>query len=358
MSPPGRFYHDLVVQDHQRTDGAITLAFEWGRFNGSFHHGRAKGWGIQHIRRRSLLAGSPPTDEFAIYRGEWKDGKREGHGRLEIPWEGTIYEGGWRDGMACGWGKVMTMKEGWAQEWVECGYKEGIRHGWGVACSTAETTEAVWATGGFKDGERHGYWIEKIGTKEVTSFYKEGKLHGYRVVKTGGALFSREFYTEGRSVAILPSTPVGKESFPSLVLFEIIGAKYPGRNHAAHETAIAANGDSFIGNLSYGAPHGFGMLTLSSAHSRRGTYEGGFKHGYANGYGVWMGAEGFVYAGGWLNGRPFGFGKVTTGAATLEVFWDEFLKGWRFETALLLSPPAFLFRAPSPVPPLPPQWNL
>jgi hypothetical protein len=148
---------------------------------------------------------------------------------------------------------------------------------------------------------------------------------------------------------------VSKESFPSLVYFDITAAKYPGRNHASHETAVSTNGDSFVGNLNYGAPHGYGTVTYSTVHSRRGTYEGGFKHGYACGYGVWMGAEGFVYAGGWLNGKPYGFGKVTSGGATFEVFFEE-TGGWRFEAAYL-SPPFHIFRAPSPAP-LPPQWNL
>jgi MORN repeat len=355
MASPGRFYHDLIVQDHHRTDGSsLTLAFDWGRFNGSFHHGRAKGWGIQYIRRRGL-PGALPTEEVAIYRGEWKEGKRDGHGRLEIPWEGKVLEGGWLDGKAFGWGRTQSMSlEGWCEGWSESGYKEGMKHGWGVELSTKEETS--WGAGGFKDGEKYGYWMEKIGIREVTASYKHGKLHGYKIVKDRGVLFSREFFENGVSVGRLPSTSVAKDSLPSILFFEAMGAAYPGRNHATHESAISANGDSFVGNLNYGTPHGYGTLTYSNLHSRRGTYEGGFKHGFACGYGVWMGAEGFVYAGGWLNGRPFGFGKITSGGATFEVFWEETGAGWRFE-APWLSPPVFQFRAASPAP-LPPQWNL
>ena len=64
----------------------------------------------------------------------------------------------------------------------------------------------------------------------------------------------------------------------------------------------------------------------------------------------------FVYAGGWLNGKPYGFGKVTTGGSTYESFWEEG-GGWRFETTWQLSPPITIFRVPSPAP-MPPAWAL
>jgi hypothetical protein len=69
-----------------------------------------------------------------------------------------------------------------------------------------------------------------------------------------------------------------------------------------------------------------------------------------------MGADGFVYAGGWLNGKPHGFGKITSGGTTYESFWEDGA-GWKFEKTWNLSPPTSIFRNPSPAP-LPPAWAL
>ena len=351
-SEPSRFHADIVVQDYYRTEGHGILNCEWGSYDGYFSGGKANGWGVQSLRRR-IIPGGLPSDEIAVYRGDWKNGKREGYGRLEIPWESKVYEGGWVDGKASGFGKNLIMQKGWAGEWEESGFKDGYRHGWGVTCVTSDP-ETIWYNGGFKDGDRHGYVIKSTGGLESYTSVKNGVVHGYKTVKRGGVVQSREFFLDGRSHN--PPYFVSPTYLPSIVYFNPLGARYQDRTHTVNGIANLANGDSYQGNLSYGTPHGCGLLQVSSAHRVPGTYNGGFKHGYACGYGVWMGTDGFVYAGGWLNGKPYGFGKVTTGGSTHESFWEEG-GGWRFETTWQLSPPIAIFRVPSPAP-MPPVWAL
>src|SRR5947207_8827596 len=178
-SVPSRFHSDVVVQDYYPREGHAVLNFEWGSYDGYFSGGKANGWGVQSIRRR-IIPGSLPSDEIAVYRGDWQNGKREGYGRLEIPWESKVYEGGWANGKASGFGKNLVMHKGWAGEWEDSGFKDGSRHGWGVTCVTSDPKETIWYNGGFKEGLRHGYFIQSTKGSESYTSVKEGVHHGYK----------------------------------------------------------------------------------------------------------------------------------------------------------------------------------
>ena len=355
MSTATRFNDEIVVQDYYRADGHSRVDYDWGSFDGFFASGRANGWGVQSIRRKTFPGGLP-SDEVALYRGDWKNGKRDGYGRLEIPWEFKVYEGGWSQGKAFGFGKVITMKKGWAGEWEESGWKDGVRHGWGVKCITSDPKETMWQTGGYKDGEQHGYTVTSTDKTERYSSLKNGVPHGYQTIKRDGVLQSREFYLDGR-LAAQPMGSFPSTWFPTLVAFSPLGARYNGPTHTVNGSVTLFDGDTYSGNLSYGTAHGYGVLVRSNTHLRSGTYDGGWKHGYACGYGVWMGNDGFVYAGGWLNGKPFGYGKVTIGSAVFDTFWEDG-QGWKFEVTLNLAPPEpMFFRVPTPQP-LPQAWAI
>src|SRR5271169_2360557 len=117
MSTSRRFHEDILIADYYRGDGQYTINFDWGTYDGSFANGRANGFGVQLMRRTTIIPGGISAEENSVYRGDWKDGKREGYGRLEIPWENKVYEGGWVDGKAYGFGKNLSMTKGWAGEW-------------------------------------------------------------------------------------------------------------------------------------------------------------------------------------------------------------------------------------------------
>lgn len=347
-------HEDLVVQDPYRADGYVSISFDWGGYEGFLIGGKANGFGVQTMRKKGF-PGQFPSDEVALYRGDWKNGKRDGYGRLEIPWEMKVYEGGWSQSRAYGFGKLVVMKKGWASEWEESGFKDGKRHGWGVKCITNDPSDATWRTGGFKDGNRHGYTITSMGNQERYSSVKDGIPHGYQTIKKDGSVQSREFYVNG-SLHTQPTAPVVQTWFPSALVFNPLAARFKGPTHTPNGSVTLYEFDTYNGNLSYGVAHGYGVLVRSSAHSRPGTYDGGWKHGYACGYGVWMGSDGFMYSGGWLNGKPFGYGRATMGGGTYDTFWEEG-QGWMFGTTWTLAPPLepMYFRVPSPQP-LPKSW--
>jgi len=350
MDTATSFFSQEIVQDFYRPDGPAKVTFEWGSFEGTFVSGRANGYGVQYIRRRPIPGGLP-SQEAEVYRGDWREGKREGYGRLEIPWEDKVYEGGWINGRASGFGRTFKMKAGWATEWEEHGFKEGIKYGWGIHCIHGIGGEVIWRSGGFKDGEKYGYSIKASGKTEEYSSIKRGQVHGYYTTRVAGVVQNRDFYLDGRKVA-QPRTQIPAEWLPSMVYFDAASALFRSPTHHVSGSATTQSGDTYLGNLSYGMPHGYGVLNLSRAHRKSGTYEGGFKHGFACGYGVWLCLDGTTYAGGWLHGKPFGFGKLTLmgSGETFEVFWEDGV-GWRFESTLNLMPLNVPdFRSPSPIP--------
>jgi hypothetical protein len=355
MASVTRLHDETLIMDVYRPDGHGKISFDWGSYEGFFIKGKAHGWGIQAMRRRALPGAHRLEEVIALYRGDWKEGRREGYGRLEIPWESKIYEGGWMKGKAYGFGKITTMKRGWAAEWEETGFKEGVRHGWGVTCITSESKETTWYTGGFKNGDRHGYYLSCVGTTETYTSLRHGVLHGYQTVIKDGVVKSREFFLEGMR-STQPTNPFPSTSFPSSVSFLAVGALFSGPTHTIYGSVTLSDRDTYTGNLHYGTAHGYGIMYFSTSHGHPGTYEGGWKHGVACGYGVWTGADGFVYEGGWLDGRPFGYGKVISGGYAFDTFW-EVGSGWRFETTWNLVPPVQVVRIPSPQP-LPRNWEL
>lgn len=352
---PSRFGEEFVVQDFYRPQGHAYLSFEWGTYDGNLSMNVANGYGVQQIRRRTIT-GYPASEEMAIYRGDWKEGKREGYGRMEIPWENKVYEGGWMNGKGSGWGRSLKMKDGWIEEWEDSGFRDGYRHGWGVTCVTAnDPKETIWYTGGFKEGDRHGYCVKSTGSTEEYISVRHGVTHGFCTFMKHGQIYNQDFYLDGRAYN-RPGIQVAPSLLPSQIFFSIIGACYHGQSHTLTGSANTANGDTYNGNLSYGTPHGYGTLQCAVAHRLTGTYEGGWKHGYACGYGTWMGSEGLVYAGGWLNGKPYGYGKITSAGNTYETFWDG-KSGWRFESPTNLGSPYVPFRVPSPAP-IPRNWEM
>lgn len=323
------------------------MNFQWGHYAGTFKYNKAEGFGIQTMTR-SLPGAIPTGQNSAIYRGDWKNGKRNGNGRLELPWGDNVYEGGWVNGLAHGFGKVITLKKGITDAWEECGFKEGQAHGWGLT-RIAGNKDTSWYSGGYRKGVRHGYYVKYTGAVAVYKSVKEGVPHGYQTTKKGDIVEAREFMLDGKAMTqpTLSFAPDWLES----VSFNPHGARYSEGTHSINVSVDLANGDRYTGNLNYGMPHGYGVITCSASHRRPGQYEGGWKYGYACGYGVWSGMDGNKYEGGWHDGKPFGYGIVTAGGQTFDTFWEEG-QGWRFTPRWGGPYPEFPdqggFRMPSP----------
>lgn len=344
---PANYNSDILIQTPYYQEGFVTINFQWGSYAGTLKYNKGDGFGIQTMTR-SLPGSLPSEHNSATYRGDWKNGQRNGYGRLELPWNDTAYEGGWMNGKGCGFGKLITMRKGLADEWEECGFKEGQAHGWGVT-RIAGSKDTAWYSGGYRKGLRHGYYVKYTGTVAQYMSVKNGVPHGYQTTKRDGSVQGREFMLDGKAMA-QPTVNFAPD-WLDLRSFNPHGARYPEGTHSFNASADLANGDRYTGNLHYGMPHGYGIITCSASHRRPGVYEGGWKYGYACGYGIWTGMDGNKYEGGWHNGKPFGYGIVTAGGQTFDTFWEDG-KGWRFMTSWGKPYPDYPdqggFRMPSP----------
>lgn len=345
-SSPTLFNSDVVVKNPYYQDGFVSVSFEWGSYNGSFAQGKAQGFGVQTMSR--TMPGALPTDQTqAVYRGDWKSGQRNGYGRLELPWLEISYEGGWLGGKAAGFGKTITLKNGWADNWEETGFKDGYSHGWGVTRVTggSNSGESAWCSGGYRRGQRHGYYVRYTGEVSQHLSVKDGRPHGYQTVKRGDIVQSREFVLDGKPYA-QPTLQFNPAWLPA-VSFNSYAARFQDGTHSYNAAVDLPNGDRYLGSLSYGAPHGYGLLNCSISHTRPGKYEGGWKHGFACGFGVWNGVDGNKYEGGWHNGKPFGYGQVTASGTTFDTFWEDG-RGWRFDVPWNYGQAGGAYRMPSP----------
>ncbi|OXB84932.1 UNVERIFIED_CONTAM: hypothetical protein H355_016054, partial [Colinus virginianus] len=112
----------------------------------------------------------------AVYSGDWKCGKRDGHGSYSVPDPAgreyrKVYVGCWRNDRRCGYG---TMFYG-SGERYEGEWSSGLRSGWGRMCyRDGSVYEGQWEAdrpdgqgmlrlpnnnryeGGWKDGKKHG----------------------------------------------------------------------------------------------------------------------------------------------------------------------------------------------------------
>jgi hypothetical protein len=113
--------------------------------------------------------------------GEWRDGKRNGHGVYTTA-KGNRYDGEWRDDMQNGFG-VLTLVSGnrYAGEW-----RDGMKNGHGVY---------TWASGDRYDGEwrddkrtGHGVYTRADGSR-YDGEWRDGKPNGFGTFYFNGNVF-------------------------------------------------------------------------------------------------------------------------------------------------------------------------
>jgi hypothetical protein len=341
-----RINGDAIVSEHL-AHGNFSRNYPWGFFEGHFVHGKAHGFGVQTMPPAIQGASASKSSE---YRGDWRFGKRDGFGRLEVRLDNESYEGGWKDGKAFGHGKLIIRPNMDSVAHVESGFKDGLLHGFVATRLLKPTenngTEGAVFRGGMKSGVPHGWQSTWIGlSTEIVSF-DNGTMNGFVIKLFNNVLQSKDFWLNGSQRAA-PTVQFRPIWLPYALTFTPVNARYNGVTHSPNTRLDLTNGDTYDGSLQYGLPHGYGLLRISVSRQLtnlstqpRGTYDGGWKEGAASGYGIWMGLDGNSYEGGWKDGKPYGYGTAKIGfGETVETFWDD-ETGWRFD----LPPP----------PPLPP----
>lgn len=205
--------------------------------NGNHYEGRVNEEGLPHGKGKLIIpTGCCRKDEYV---GEFRNGKRNGKGRISYQLNGYTaeYEGEWRDNMRCGHGRYQKWSTGggashnyqYEGEWLD-----DKEHGIGVSLNSDQrgphlSTVSEEYSGEFKNGNRHG--------------------HG-KIVRDG---FDGDFAR-------------GKE----IVEGEFVDGKLEGYAEFTY-----VNGDKFEGNFMCGNRHGLGKVTCANGVSYEAEWDNG-----------------------------------------------------------------------------------
>jgi len=122
------------------------------------------------------------------YIGDYKDGKKEGRGKMVYE-NGNTYEGEWKDDKKNGFGKKI-YKDG---SFYEGGWKDDKMDGSGTIVDNAGNKYVGFFVADERDGK--GVVFDKKGDKIYECNYKNGKLNGHNITITEddeGNLFTIE----------------------------------------------------------------------------------------------------------------------------------------------------------------------
>jgi len=200
------------------------------------------------------------------YEGEWRNGKRHGHGKLRDT-EFRL-EGEWRDGKIHGFGiKTYFTGEKFSGE-----FRDGTEYKGEMVFVDGEIYDGEWSNG--RPGGRGVIVYEDFARYEggVHSSGDDGWRH------------RQEYWPHGE----------GEMRYPD-------GEIYSGKWHSGIPL------DLYEGELLDGLPHGQGTLSTPDDDRYEGQWKGGLPHG--RGRKKW--ADGSSYEGDWERRFPYGHGRMT-----------------------------------------------
>ena len=318
-----------------------------------------------------LVFGAVADSKGNRYVGQFKDGKRHGYGSYQFA-SGDRYEGEYKDGRRDGYGSYQFKKgdryvgyfhkgkyHRWGAYFFANGdkyfgqYENGSRNGKGtLACANGERYE-----GEFKDGKRHGlgrctfengdryagswknndpdgwgtyYYFRKEGIRKenngatpqnpsikdpVAVDHSQNNLsQETREALLSGDAFLAEALQLEQNTATNPSNVPLVASLPPL-------RSTDGDEPLTPTLRELPGGDSYVGQLRDGQPHGQGAYLFSDGER----YVGDFLHGRHHGQGLLVLPDGSRYLGEWKDGQRHGYGVLydPEGHVAKEGHWSK-----------------------------------
>ena len=165
-------YNEHIVEQIPEDDNPETVDYENGdHYEGAVNsQGQPDGYGVMTYKKQPYHEWMQTSVSFDTYKGQWKDGKREGYGRMKYYMNGlgsVEYSGEWHEDQPHGNGSFKKYSsvttETYTGEW-----KMGKRHGHGHYYehwdkNTFPTTEY---DGEWENDREHGY-----GTRSYAAPY-------------------------------------------------------------------------------------------------------------------------------------------------------------------------------------------
>lgn len=305
------------------------IKFNNSVYNGEFYVDES---GIKQLHGYGTLT----YNNGDVYKGEWKDGKENGHGSFvcdKYTYDGEwkngnengygvenyfglgIYEGNWADGDECGHG-IMKYTDGdiYDGEWAN-GYENG--HGI-MKYIDGDIYDGEWA-----DGYENGHGVMKYLDGTVyDGEWQNGKEHGFgiytyangetfRVQFADGKLVSREA-VDSRETPLQEKKEFKRIEYKNSDTYE--GETLNGKRHGIG-TYTWANGDTYEGEWKNDKRNGHGKYTSYKTDPINGSicfnwsYDGNWVDSVMHGHGIYIkewGVQNKVYEGDWVNGKWHG----------------------------------------------------
>ena len=218
----------------------------------------------------------------ATYIGKWKDGKRNGYGKI-MYLDGSQYEGFWRDNIAEGNGRLIHADgDIYDGQWMR-----NKANGKGFYLRANGTrNEGDWV-----DDKQYGFGIEtSIDGSRYEGQYKAGIRHGKgKSICADGSWYDGDFANN----AI--------EGFGTYNWTD--GRKYKGDWKANKMSGKGeyswSDGNRYIGDYNDGKKEGYGEFYWNDGRF----YKGEWKNGKSHGIGIYKDANGEKRAGEWEDGK-------------------------------------------------------
>lgn len=165
-----------------------------------------------------------------IYKGEFKNGKREGIGRFEYA-SGAVYCGSYLKDQKHGEGTFEVPDEGkYTGQWVN-----GVKCGFGrFDYADGGSYEGEWA-----DDMKWGHGVAICGGSTYTGEYIRGKRHGYgRLVSASGTVYEGEFVNDRKNGVGTLTYPTGK-SIGGVWVDDALREPHPSRENSPRKSPVS-----------------------------------------------------------------------------------------------------------------------
>ena len=213
------------------------------------------------------------------YVGDWVNDLKEGQGVFKWT-SGFIYEGKWRNDERLHGTMIWPSGEKYEGHW-----RDGKRDGAGINY--------------FADGK-----IEFKGTWSLDKY-----ISGYGVMKNeNGEIYEGDFMDgkkHGKGIMKYPNTNKNKE--------EVYEGEWANDERSGKGVVKFCNGDIYEGEWAADKQNGIGIIKYSENNEKnRLSYDGKWKNGMINGFGVMNWKDGTRFEGDWINDTKEGKGKYFT----------------------------------------------
>ncbi|KAF4149226.1 MORN repeat domain-containing protein [Phytophthora infestans] len=328
----GEWVHDMRCgQGHSTrrggggTGGGESYTGQWraNRFHGRGVYVNSEGdvydgeWcdGVRHGAGKLTVASPEMTrhGDVVQYVGEWMEGKLHGIGSCKYK-DGSEYSGAFNQGKRHGNGiHVMVSGDRYEGQWWQ-----GLRHGQGVSFSKSSgtTREGTWKRGvEVSDGE---WLITFANGDKYSGSCRRGRPWGKGTCKfANGAAYTGEWVDglrEGRGVCITPDGTILEGEWQHSVFVKAV--RSPSRFVDVSLSSNTPPSSPKRSSVYSGEEMQHPMTgTHRYVYPNRDVYEGEFKEGHRNGFGIFTErATGNTYEGQWMQDLRHGSGVLTSGS--------------------------------------------